>query len=325
MKYLQKFSLGISSLGGVTVRIIAVFSALAISPSFQNQFLYIIVNTGLIIIMIASFIAMYMAPSTDKSNSSDGLNFIRVFGTVILLSLASTIMSASPAKAHDKSTGIICAIILCAMAANIILSMINTSQFENNKKANSHQKLSEAQSELIRLHHRFNLKYDPFAKSTHLPLPSNIGSNALIITRTNTTPIYPGAMDPIKPKDLLPQRPYRTIAVLDNHVISVQNANPIEENSPVAWQQAHDVSLKQTIETIVNAINNGKKKINIVYEYDGVEAYATGLWPVADNRVAQEYVNKLTSLASQTEISFTKLNDNIFNYYQPLIELANRN
>lgn len=325
MKYLQKFSLGISSLGGVTVRIIAVFSALAISPSFQNQFLHIIVNTGLIIIMIASFIAMYMAPSTDKSNSSDGLNSIRVFGTVILLSLASTIISASPAKAHDKSTGIICAVIFCAMAANIVLDIMHPIQSENNEKATSHQKVPETQSESIRLHHRFNVKYNPSAKSTHLPLPSKIGSNALIITRANTTPIYPGAMDPIEPEYLLPQRPYRTIAVLDDRVISVKTANPIEKDSPVAWQQAHDASLSQTIEVIVNAIHHHKKKINIVYEYDGIEAYATGRWPVADNKAAQEYVNELTSLASQTEISFTKLTDNIFNYYQPLIKLANLN
>lgn len=324
MKYLQKFSLNMSSLIGVTVRVIAVSVGFAINASFQNQFLQIIVDISLVIIMIASFITFYMTPPTNKSNSIDGLNSIRVFGVIMLLFLATT-MGTNSAKAHDKSTGIICATTFCVIAANIIINMINTYQSKNNETTNSDQKVSEEQSELIRLHHRFNLKHDPFAKSTHLPLPSNIGSNALIITRTNTTPIYPGAMDPIEPKDLQPQRPYRTIAVLDNRVIDIKTANPIKEDSPVAWQQAHDASLSQTIDVIVNAVTNNKKKINIVYEYDGVEAYATGLWPVADNKAAQEYVGKLTTLASQIDISFTKLNDNIFNYYQPLIALANRN
>lgn len=324
MKYLQKFSLGISSLEGFTVRVIAVPVGFAINASFQNQFLHIIVNASLIIITIASFIAMYMTPPTNKNNSIDGLTSIRAFGVIMLLFLATT-MGANSAKAHDNSTGMICAIAFCAMAANIIVDMMTTSQSENNETTNSDQKVYEAQSESIRLHHRFNVKYNPSAKSTHLPLPSKIGSNALIITRTNTTPIYPGAMDPIEPKDLQPQRPYRTIAVLDNRVIGIKAANPIKEDSPVAWQQAHDASLSQTIDVIVNAVTNNKKKINIVYEYDGVEAYATGLWPVADNKAAQEYVGKLTTLASQIDISFTKLNDNIFNYYQPLIALANRN
>lgn len=319
MKYLQKFSLSASSLEGFIVRVIAVASGFMLNTSFQNQLLHIFVNICLVIVMIASFITMYMTPPTDKSNSIDGLNSVRGFGVIMLLFLATTIMASNPAKAHDNFTKTICAIILCVMAANVALYMIISYQSENN------QKVSETQSELIGLHHRFNLKYDPFAKSTHLPLPSNIGSNALVITRTNTTPIYPGAMDPIEPKDLLPYRPYRTIAILDDDVISVKTANPIKENSPVAWQQAHDASLSQTIAVIVNAINNDKKKINVVYEYDGIEAYATGQRPVADNKAAQEYVGKLTSLASQIDISFTKLNDNIFNYYQPLITLANRN
>ncbi len=324
MKYLQKLSTAASSPLGSTIRIIAVFSGLIINANFQNQFVHIIVNISLIIIMIVSFAIPYVTVPTDKHNSIDSLNAIRSFGIVILLFLAAPIM-ANPVKAHDKYTGTICAIIFCAMAANIVLDIMHLIQSENNEKATSHQKMSETQSELIRLHHRFNVKYDPFAKSTHLPLPSKIGSNALIITRTNTTPIYPGAMDPIDPKYLLPQRPYRTIAVLDDRVISVKTANPIKEDSPVAWQQAHDASLSQTIEVIVNAIHRHKKKINIVYEYDGIEAYATGRWPVADNKAAQEYVGELTSLANQTEISFTKLTDNIFNYYQPLIELANLN
>lgn len=324
MKYLQKLSTAASSPLGATIRIIAVFSGLIINANFQNQFVHIIVNMSLIVIMIISFAIPYVTEPTGQHNSIDGLNAIRSSGIIILLFLAAAIM-ANPVKAHDKYTGTICAITFCAMAANIVLDIMHPTQSENNEKATSHQKVPETQSELIRLHHRFNVKYNPSAKSTHLPLPSKIGSNALIITRVNTTPIYPGAMDPIYPEYLLPQLPYRTIAVLDDRVISVKTANPIEKDSPVAWQQAHDASLSQTIEVIVNAIHHNKKKINIVYEYDGIEAYATGRWPVADNKAAQEYVNELTSLANQTEISFTKLTDNIFNYYQPLIKLANLN
>lgn len=325
MKYLQKLSSAASSLMGFAVRLIIVASGFMLDAGFQNQFLHIIVNISLVIIMIISFTALSVISPTNKNNSIDGINSLRVFGVITLILLAATVATGCSAKVHDNYTDKLCAIILCTMAANIALNMINTFQSENNKRSNSHQKISEAQSELIRLHRRFNLKYDPFAKSTHLPLPSNIGSNALVITRTNTTPIYPGAMDPIEPKDLLPYSPYRTIAILDDDLIGVKTANSIKEDSPVAWQQAHDDSLSQTIAVIVNAINNNKKKINIVYEYDGIEAYATGIWPVADNKSAQEYVSKLTSLASQIDISFTKLNDNIFNYYQPLITLANRN
>ena len=61
-----------------------------------------------------------------------------------------------------------------------------------------------------------------------------------------------------------------------------------------------------TIVAINNAIKMGHKKIEIRYDYAGIEKFATGEWK-AKNHVSQWYVNKFNKLKNKIEIVFTKI------------------
>ena len=168
------------------------------------------------------------------------------------------------------------------------------------------------------------LSKQPLPQSRHMPIPSSTGVNALVITRTNHTPIYAEAMEPITSPHLLMHKPYRTIAVINDeaHVI---NANPLtDDDFEKPWAQCHADSLKLTLQVIMKAIADHQKEINIVYEYDGIFAYAAGYWQVNDNEAAKSYLRQLDLLSQHITVHFTKLTDDSISFYDHLISIANQ-
>lgn len=176
-------------------------------------------------------------------------------------------------------------------------------------------------------HWYFNpvLSEKPLPNQLHMPIPPSTGTNVLVITRTNKTPIYAEAMDPITSPDLLMRKPYRTIAVM-NDKVRIINAKPLtDDDFEKPWEQCHADSLKLTLEVIIDAIEAHQKEINIVYEYDGIFAYAAGYWPINDDKIVRAYLQQLDVLSQYITIHFTKLTDNLISYYYELIAIADQN
>ena len=136
-----------------------------------------------------------------------------------------------------------------------------------------------------------------------LALPITSGYNALIQTRVTA----------------IKHQPNRTLAVLGNQKFGETNISITSAVKSNKWQKAHDASLTFVIQLILKAIQDKQENINIVYDYDGVFAYAAGYWPTANYQNARDYVLKLDELSHQINIRFTKYTKQSAPYYKDLL------
>ena len=72
------------------------------------------------------------------------------------------------------------------------------------------------------------------------------------------------------------------------------------------WRTTHNALLQSTLLAIEKAISVGAPAIHLIYQYDGIWAYAAGYWPTDTYPEAQSYVKKLNELSSKINIKFDK-------------------
>lgn len=72
------------------------------------------------------------------------------------------------------------------------------------------------------------------------------------------------------------------------------------------------------------AIHQGIKELNIVYDYEGIEKWYTGIWK-ANSLIAKAYVNFMEKVKDQIKINFIKVKSHSHNKYNDMAdELAKK-
>lgn len=88
------------------------------------------------------------------------------------------------------------------------------------------------------------------------------------------------------------------------------------------WRTTHNALLQSTLLAIEKAISVGAPTIHLVYQYDGIWAYAAGYWPTDNYPEAQSYVEKLNDLSSKIKIKFDKYDPTMALPYASQIKIA---
>lgn len=180
-------------------------------------------------------------------------------------------------------------------------------------------------------------KFNPTLSAKPIPLPhvaesvmhSSKKITTLIATKSlfNRVPIY-DAIEFTSDKLFFhaPQSTYRVTQNSDNFIETIlkEDESPIkQERSNILWLKIHNAILKSVVEAVKDGIKNEASMIEIVYEYDGVWAYAAGYWPTSDYPEAQAYVEQLSELSQKIDINFVKLTKANQHHYQDLIDKIN--
>lgn len=102
----------------------------------------------------------------------------------------------------------------------------------------------------------------------------------------------------------LKQYGYAFVAVKNNKVLDTyyykgNNSRYIESRN-IAGE------IVATLKAINYAIENGYNVVEIFYDYQGIEAWATGRW-AAKKPISEAYVHHIKKLLSQIKITFTKV------------------
>lgn len=180
-------------------------------------------------------------------------------------------------------------------------------------------------------------KFNPTLSAKPIPLPHVADSvtqsskkiTTLIATKSlfNRVPIY-DAIEFTSDKLFfyVPQSTYRVTLNSDDFIETVlkEDESPIkQERSNILWLKIHNAILKSVVEAVKDGIKNKASMIEVVYEYDGVWAYAAGYWSTSDYPEAQAYVEQLSELSRKIDISFVKLTKANQHHYQNLIDKIN--
>lgn len=184
-------------------------------------------------------------------------------------------------------------------------------------------------------------KFNPTLSAKPIPLPhvaesvmqSSKKVTTLIATKSlfNRVPICDDdAMEFTSGKLFLyaPQRTHRVTKNSDDFIETMlkEDELPInQKRSNILWFKIHNDILKSVVDAVKDAIENKSSVIEIVYEYDGVWAYAAGYWSTSDYPEAQAYVEQLSELSQKIDINFVKLTKTNQHRYQDLIDKINNN
>lgn len=180
-------------------------------------------------------------------------------------------------------------------------------------------------------------KFNPTLSAKPIPLPhiaESVMQNSkkvttLIATKSlfNRVPIY-DAIEFTSDKLFLyaPQRTHRVTKNSDDFIETMlkEDELPInQKRSNILWFKIHNDILKSVVDAVKDAIENESSVIEIVYEYDGVWAYAAGYWSTSDYPEAQACVEQLSELSQKIDINFVKLTKANQHHYQDLIDKIN--
>lgn len=182
-------------------------------------------------------------------------------------------------------------------------------------------------------------KFNPTLSTKPVPLPhvadyviqSSKKITTLVTTKSvfNRVPIY-DAIEFTSDKLFFyaPQSTYR-VSQNSNNLIETalkEDVSPLkQEQQNVLWLNIHNAILKSVVDAVKDAIENETSMIEVIYEYDGVWAYAAGYWPTSDYPEAQAYVEQLSELSQKIDINFVKLTKANQHHYQDLIDRINDN
>jgi len=180
-------------------------------------------------------------------------------------------------------------------------------------------------------------KFNPTLSTRPIPLPHDIGSDihsskkitTLIAIKSifNRVPIYDATeFTSDKLFFYTPQSIYRVSRNSNNLIETAlkEDISPLkQERQNVLWLNIHNAILKSVVNAVKDAIQNKASMIEVIYEYDGVWAYAAGYWPTSDYPEAQAYVEQLSELSQKIDINFVKLTKINQHHYQDLIDRIN--
>lgn len=180
-------------------------------------------------------------------------------------------------------------------------------------------------------------KFNPTLSTRPIPLPHDTGSDihsskkitTLIAVKSIFTkvPIY-DAIEFTSDKLFFyaPQSIYRVSQYSDNSIGTTltRDVSPLkQERQNDLWLNIHNAILKSVVNAVKDAIVDKASMIEVIYEYDGVWAYAAGYWPTSDYPEAQAYVEQLSELSQKIDINFDKLTKTNQHHYQDLIDRIN--
>lgn len=180
-------------------------------------------------------------------------------------------------------------------------------------------------------------KFNPTLSTRPIPLPHDTGLDmhrskkitTLIAIKSifNRVPIYDATeFTSDKLFFYAPQSIYR-VSQNSNNLIETalkEDVSPLKQDRQnVLWLNIHNAILKSVVDAVKDAIENKASMIEIIYEYDGVWAYAAGYWPTSDYPEAQAYVEQLSELSQKIDINFVKLTKTNQHHYQDLIDRIN--
>lgn len=180
-------------------------------------------------------------------------------------------------------------------------------------------------------------KFNPTLSTRPIPLPHDTGSDIHSSKKITTLiavksifakfPIY-DAIDFTYNKLFfyVPQSIYRVSQYSDNSIGTTltRDVSPLkQEQQNVLWLNIHNAILKSVVDAVEDAIKNEASMIEVIYEYDGVWAYAAGYWPTSGYPEAQAYVEQLSELSQKIDINFVKLTKINQHHYQDLIDRIN--
>ena len=195
----------------------------------------------------------------------------------------------------------------------------------------------ETKSPLDLPHSRFN----PTLSTKPVPLPHDTDSDThrskkittLIAVKSIFTKVPVYNLNVFKYDDLFfyaSQSIYRVSQNSNNLIetILIEAGTPLnlkQEQQNVLWLNIHNAILKSVVDAVKDAIKNEASMIEIIYEYDGVWAYAARYWPTSDYTEAHAYVEQLGELSQKIDINFVKLTKTNQHRYQDLIDKINNN
>lgn len=102
----------------------------------------------------------------------------------------------------------------------------------------------------------------------------------------------------------LKQYGYAFVAVKNNKVLDTYYN---KGNNP-KYMESRNIAgeIVATLKAINYGIYNGYDAVEIFYDYQGIEAWATGRW-AAKKRISEAYVYHIEKLSPQIKITFTKV------------------
>lgn len=164
-------------------------------------------------------------------------------------------------------------------------------------------------------HDLFNpkLRDKPFPSSTEEFLHQKIDTDVSAIIATNLkSHNYTSIQSQALRESKLDKGLYKRVlvaSILENNgstfeLIDIVSTDAAQNNR---WKDLHNTILTSTIRTVKAAIDAGYHSINIGYDYDGVWAYAAGYWPINDDEIAQNYLDRMNELSQDIDIYFTKI------------------
>lgn len=196
---------------------------------------------------------------------------------------------------------------------------------------------NETKSPLNLPHARFN----PTLSTKPVPLPHDTDSDihrskeitTLIAVKSIFTKVPVYDFNDFKYDNLFfyaSQSIYRVSQNSNNLIetVLIEAGTPLnlkQEQQNVLWLNIHNAILKSVVDAVKDAIKNEASMIEIIYEYDGVWAYAAGYWPTSDYTEAHAYVEQLGELSQKIDINFVKLTRTNQHRYQDLIDKINNN
>ena len=227
---------------------------------------------------------------------------------------------------------VFCLNLVCLL---MIRDALNSKSQPDDEPATISDVPEETKSKLDLPHAKFN----PTLSTRPIPLPHDTGSDihsskkitTLIAIKSIFTkvPIY-DAIEFTSDKLFFyaPQSIYRMSQNSNNLIETAlkEDISPLkQEQQNVLWLNIHNAILKSVVDAVKDAIENKASMIEIIYEYDGVWAYAAGYWPTSDYPEAQAYVEQLSELSQKIDINFDKLTKTNQHHYQDLIDRINDN
>lgn len=94
--------------------------------------------------------------------------------------------------------------------------------------------------------------------------------------------------------------------------VVVNNDNVVYEDKGIGYDQ-DAVALRNvsgevlgSLNAIRYAIENGFKKVNIYFDYQGIQSWAIGTWK-RNNRITQDYHNQIQQMKKKIDINFIKV------------------
>lgn len=235
--------------------------------------------------------------------------------------------------------------VLTILSAIVCVLFINIVCFAINESLNSKSQPDDDEPDVIpdvskETGPRLDLphaKFNPTLSAKPIPLPHVAESimhrskkiTTLIAIKSifNRVPIYDATeFTSDKLFFYTPQSIYRVSRNSNNLIETAlkEDISPLkQERQNVLWLNIHNAILKSVVNAVKDAIENKASMIEVIYEYDGVWAYAAGYWPTSDYPEAQAYVEQLSELSQKIDINFVKLTKTNQHHYQDLIDRIN--